>query len=66
MKQIDSVFKRKNIAVISSHRINYIGGLVENNRTCTLELLNLFLRELLKKYPDVEFHSSDNLIDIMS
>lgn len=59
------MFKNKHIAVISSHRINYVGGIDINNRIKNLKLLDEFLSALLMKYPDVEFMSSDQLIDIL-
>ena len=65
MKEIGQAFKNNHIAVISSHRINYVGGIDINNRIKNLELLDEFLSTLLMKYPDVEFMSSDQLIDIL-
>lgn len=49
--------------VISSHRVNFIGGLVKENRENTLRLLDNLIRETIKAYPDVEFMSSDQLGD---
>jgi len=49
--------------VISSHRVNYIGHIVKENRENTLTLLNKLLKKILKEYPDVEFMSSDQLGD---
>lgn len=63
MNEIDKVFKTKKVAVISSHRINYVSGIDINNRTESLQLLDQFLEEVLHKYPDVEFMSSDQLIN---
>ena len=48
-------------AVISVHRLNFIGNLCEENRTNTLFLLDSLLRKILKQYPDVEFTTSDKL-----
>ena len=64
MSQIDETFKQRKIAVFSTHRINYVGGIDEKNRTRTLRVLDDFLTRLLQKYPNVEFMSSDKLIDI--
>ena len=63
MKQIDKTFKQKKIAVISSHRTNYVGGIDEKNRTRTLQVLDDFLTQLLRIYPDTLFVSSDQLIN---
>lgn len=65
MKEIGQAFENNHVAVISSHRINYVGGIDINNRIKNLELLDEFLSTLLMKYPDVEFMSSDQLIDIL-
>jgi hypothetical protein len=34
-----------------------------NNKSNNLKLLKKFLNEILKRYPDVEFMSSDELIN---
>lgn len=65
LTEIERAFKKKHIAVISSHRINYVGGIDVNNRIKTLRLLDELLSKLITKYPDVEFMSSDQLIDIL-
>lgn len=66
MKQLDSTFAQRKVAVFSTHRINYVSGIDEQNRSCTLRLLDVFLTKMLKKYPDVEFLSSDQLISLFS
>lgn len=65
MDQVDTIFSEHKIAVFSTHRINYVGGIDESNRTRTLGILDEFLTLLFRKYPDVEFLSSDKLIDII-
>jgi len=65
MREIDRIFAMRKLAVISTHRINYVSGIDEMNRRRTLKGLNEFLQLLLRKYPDVEFISSDELIRIM-
>ena len=66
LKQVEATFAQHKIAVFSTHRINYVGGIDEDNRTQNLQLLDRFLSVLLAKYPDVEFLSSDKLIDIFN
>lgn len=63
---IDRVFWWNKPAIISSHRLNYIGNIEPENRNRTLEQLDLLLSQILKKYPDVEFISSDELGDLIS
>lgn len=65
LNSIASAFKWKKPAIISSHRINYIGSIYENNRTDNLMLLNNLIKNILKQWPDAEFISSDKLGDII-
>lgn len=65
MNRINIAFRWKKPAIISSHRINYIGSLVEQNRIDNLKLLDELLRRILKTWPDVEFISSDHLGDLI-
>ena len=61
LNDADIAFRRGKPIVISSHRVNFIGGLVKENRENTLKLLDSLLNKLLKKYQDIEFMSSDQL-----
>ncbi|MFN0290223.1 hypothetical protein [Pedobacter helvus] len=61
LKRIETAFKWAKPAVIDTHRVNYIGSIVEANRTENLLLLNTLLTQILKKWPDVEFMTSDQL-----
>ena len=65
MNEIDHAFRKNHIAVISSHRINYVGGIDSKNRIKNLRLLDEFLSTLLMKYQDVEFMSSDKLVEVL-
>ncbi len=47
--------------IISTHRVNFMGGIVENNRTENLNLFKSILNDIVKLYPDVEFISSEEL-----
>ena len=61
MESISVAFKWNKPAVIGTHRINFIGSLVEQNRTKNLEKLEILLTEIMQKWPDVEFISSADL-----
>lgn len=50
-------------AVIGSHRINYVVGLSQENRDNTLEQLNELLKRVIKKWPDIEFMNSEQLLN---
>lgn len=65
LKAVERAFRWHKPAVISSHRINYIGYLSPENRTKGLKILNSFLTEVKKIWPDVEFMSSTELVDII-
>ncbi len=54
-------FRMKKPALISSHRLNYIGYIDENNRKKNLRQLKTLLSEVIKRWPDVEFLTSDQL-----
>lgn len=61
MKEIKIAFQWNKPAVISTHRVNYIGSLVASNRDKSLSELKRLLFEIKKEYPDVEFMTSAEL-----
>jgi len=63
--RIECAFRWNKPAVISSHRINYIGSINESNRTRNLNLLNSLISTILKKWPDVEFLNSEQLVGLI-
>lgn len=65
MAQVDGAFKCNKLAIFSTHRINYVGGIDVKNRDNTLHLLDEFLKKLQNKYPDVEFMSSDMVLNYL-
>jgi hypothetical protein len=65
LKQINLAFKYKKPAIISSHRVNYIGSLNSKNRTHNIRKLNNLLMAITKQWEDVEFMSSDQLINLI-
>lgn len=52
-------------AIISSHRLNFIGSIRKDNREVNLRLLSELIRKILIKWPDAEFMSSPRLSDII-
>jgi hypothetical protein len=66
LNQIASAFLWGKPAIISSHRVNYIGGIEEENRDRGLYELSKLLAAIIKKWPEVEFMSSDQLGNIIS
>ncbi|MBS4058267.1 MAG: hypothetical protein KGZ82_13185 [Bacteroidales bacterium] len=63
---IEFAFRWKKPATISTHRVNYIGFLEPKNRIRSLELLEQLISKILKKWPDVEFMTSNQLGDLIS
>lgn len=66
MESAEIVFRFKKPLVICSHRVNYIGFIDQNNRDRNLKMLKELLSKLIKKWPDIEFMTSDRLVEIMS
>jgi len=65
LKRIEIAFRWKKPAIIGSHRVNFMGSLDENNRTKNLKLFRQLLKEIVKRWPDVEFMSSDELGELI-
>jgi len=65
LKRIDIAFKWNKPAVISTHRLNFMGGLDPLNRERGLKQLSSLLKQIMKRWPSVEFMSTDQLGDTM-
>jgi len=63
LKDIDTAFKWRKPAIISSHRVNFIGAINKTNRSQGLEQLQLLLNTILKTWPDSQFLTSAELGD---
>lgn len=63
LRQVERAFYLKTPAIISSHRVNYIGSIFRKNREHSLSQLNLLLFEIIKRWPDVKFLTSVQLGD---
>lgn len=66
LRTINRAFRWNKPAIISSHRINYLGYLNPQNRDNGLRKLDEFLKLILKTWPDVEFMTSVELGDIIT
>ena len=66
LADIEFAFTYKKPAVISSHRVNFIGSIHPENRDRGLSQLKELLKSIVKKWPDVEFITSGELISLMS
>jgi hypothetical protein len=63
LKQIEAAFIMQKPAIISTHRVNFCGRINEVNRNKGLKELNLLLNGIIKKWPDVEFVSSSEILE---
>lgn len=61
LRMVKWAFKFHTPAIISMHRINFVGGLDINNRNLNLKKFKLLVENIIKLYPDVEFISSEDL-----
>ncbi|RZJ76713.1 MAG: hypothetical protein EOO45_01295 [Flavobacterium sp.] len=61
LNQLKMSFLLKKPAVISCHRFNFSGRLEPENRDINLRLLDRFLMEVTKRWPDVIFMDSASL-----
>jgi hypothetical protein len=57
LRDIEIAFRWGKPAIISSHRVNYVGAVEEDNRARGLKALDRLLTEVRKHWPDVHFLS---------
>lgn len=65
LQEIGNAFFWNTPAVISAHRVNFIGSIDESNRAENLKLLDELLAKITNRWPDVRFMSTDSLGDFM-
>ena len=63
VQQISSAFRWGQPAIISSHRVNYMSRIDENNRNVNLKLLDELLSRIQQYWPDSVFLSSDQIAE---
>jgi hypothetical protein len=61
LNEIQIAFNWNKPAIISTHRVNYVGQLCEENAINGLKELEYLISTILKKWPDVEFMTSTEL-----
>ena len=66
LNDVSIAFRWHKPAIISSHRVNYIGALHKYNRENGLKQLNLLLKGIMKSWPGTEFVTSAELGEIIS
>ncbi len=65
MRQIEMAFRWGKPALISTHRVNFIGVLEPSNREKGLKELKLLLNSIVKKWTDVEFMSLKDMFKVL-
>lgn len=65
LKRVEMAFKSKNPAIIGSHRLNFIGSIEKSNRDNNLLLFKNLLTKIINKWPDIEFLSTPELLNII-
>ncbi len=63
--EIERAIKLQKPAIISMHRVNFIGSIFEENRTKNLHLLDQLLHEIVKRWPETEFMHSAELGELI-
>ena len=66
LKQIGIAFALQRPAVINTHRVNYIGAIEPGNAERGLAALKVLLLEIIKRWPDARFISTDQLSEVLS
>ncbi|MCB0633702.1 MAG: hypothetical protein R2824_00175 [Saprospiraceae bacterium] len=66
MADISNAFRWKKPAIITTHRLNYIGHLKEENAAKNIRRLEQLIKKILGKWPDVEFFHSAGLADLIA
>lgn len=65
LKQIEAAFRWRKPAIISTHRVNFVGGIAKKNREKGLRELKKLLKVIISKWPDAEFQGSSEALDIL-
>lgn len=65
LAEISNAFYWKKPAVISTHRVNYVSRLSQQNADAGLLALRQLLQQITAKYPDAEFMTSVQLGDMI-
>ena len=64
--EISSAFRWHKPALISSHRVNFIGALHQQNRDNGLKQLSQLIKQIVTKWPEAEFITSAELGEIIN
>jgi len=65
IQQIDIAFKWNKPAIISTHRVNFAGHIEPSNREKGLNQLGNLLKEIIKRWPEIEFMTTVELGELI-
>jgi len=65
LKEIATAFFWNKPAIISTHRVNYIGSISSKNKDVGIIKLTKLLKKIIEQWQEVEFISSDELGDLI-
>ncbi|MEX0450068.1 hypothetical protein V6X63_09950 [Spiribacter sp. 221] len=65
LAQIDTAFRWRKPAIISSHRVNYAGHIDSKNRERGLAGLAELLQGIVKRWSDVRFITAHTLLQLI-
>ena len=65
LKDIEIAFRWRKPATISSHRVNFTGSIHPENRANGLKQLDSLLSQIMEKWPETEFLTSEELGDLI-
>ncbi len=65
LSEINNAFIWRKPAIINTHRVNYVSNINPANSDKTLKLFVELLSQIIKRWPDVEFMTSDELSTIL-
>jgi len=66
LKGVENAFFWKKPAVITAHRLNFIGYIDPENRERNLKLFRELLKMMLHRWPNIEFMTSSELGDLIA
>jgi hypothetical protein len=62
---MDTVFRWRKPVIMGAHRLNFIGSIDTKNRDDNLKVFKNLLFSIKKRYPDIEFMTSDRVLNLM-
>lgn len=66
LNEMEIAFTHNKPANISSHRVNFVGGIDVKVRELGMSKFKELIRRMMKKWPDIEFKTTVDLINIWS